>query len=65
MYKFKEELLDNLKVNQSELARKIGLSFQYINGVIHNRYLCRKIVAYAMTKAINNEAEIKDYFERV
>lgn len=65
MYRFRKELFTNIKINQSKMANEIGLSFQYVNGVINNRYNCRKIVAYAMTKLINSDAEISDYFERV
>lgn len=65
MYRFKKELFINIKINQKNLADEIGLSRQYINGVINNKYNCRKIVAYAMTKSINSDAEISDYFERV
>ena len=55
----------NIKNNQKNLTNEIGLSRQYINGVINNKYNCRKIVAYAMTKLINSDAEISDYFEMV
>ena len=65
MYRFKKELFINIKINQKNLANGIGLSRQYINGVINNKYNCRKIVAYAMTKLINSDAEISDYFEMV
>lgn len=65
MYRFRKELFTNIKINQSKMANEIGLSFQYVNGVINNRYNCRKIVAYAMTKLINSDAEINDYFEMV
>lgn len=65
MYRFKKELFINIKINQSKMAKEIGLSFQYVNGVINNRFNCRKLVAYAMTKLISSNAEINDYFERV
>ena len=65
MYRFKKELFTNIKINQSKMAKEIGLSFQYINGIINNRYNCRKLVAYAMTKLISSNAEINDYCERV
>ena len=65
MYRFKKELFTNIKINQSKMAKEIGLSFQYVNGVINNRFNCRILVAYAMTKLINSNAEINDYFERV
>ena len=65
MYRFKKEKFDKIKLNQTRIADEIGISRQYINGVINNKYNCRKIVAYAMTKLINSNAEINDYFERV
>ena len=64
MYRFKKELFINIKINQGRIADEMGISRQYINGVITNKYNCRKIVAYAMTKLINSNAEINDYFER-
>ena len=65
MYRFKKEKFDKIKLNQAKIADEIGISRQYINGVINNKYNCRKIVAYAITKLINSNAEINDYFERV
>ena len=65
MYRFKKELFINIKINQKNIADEIGLSRQYINGVINNKYNCRKLVAYAMTKLIDRDAEINDYFEMV
>ena len=65
MYRFKKELFINIKINQGRIADEIGISRQYINGVINNRKKKKKIVAYAMTKLINSNAEINDYFERV
>ena len=65
MYRFKKELFTNIKINQKNIAYEIGLSRQYINGVINNKYNCRKLVAYAMTKLIDSDAEINDYFEMV
>ena len=65
MYRFKKEKFDKIKLNQARIADEIGISRQYINGVINNRYNCRKLVAYAMTKLINSNAEINDYIERV
>ena len=38
MYRFKKELFINIKINQKNLADEIGLSRQYINGVINNKY---------------------------
>ena len=63
MYRFKKELFMNIKINQKNLANEIGLSRQYINSIYNQTTLCKKTTAYAITKSIDSNAEIKDFFE--
>lgn len=65
MYKFKKESLGKLKLDKTDLARAIGMSRQGISNITTNRANCRKTTAYCITKYINENAEISDYFERV
>lgn len=43
----------------------IGVSFPTLSNILNQRVACRKVVAYCITKYINSEAEIEDYFKRV
>lgn len=62
------ELKDKQKVaiiNQSELARKVGIDKGTLCRVFNKKQRCSKIMAYAIVKSINENAEIEDYFIRV
>ena len=65
MYRFKKESLGNLKIDKTNLSESIGISRQSASNIINNRTNCRKNTAYCITKYINKNAEINDYFERV
>lgn len=65
MYRFKKESLGNLKIDKTDLSKAIGISRQSASNIITNRTNCRKTTAYCITKYINENAEINDYFERV
>lgn len=51
-------------INQSKLAQKIGASQATLNRIFNKKQSCSKLMAYAISKAINENAEIKDYFVR-
>ena len=36
---------------------------KYMNSIYKQATLCKKTTAYAITKSIDNNAEIKDFFE--
>ena len=63
MYLFKENL--NIEFNQREIARVTGLAFETVNRIVKRKQECSKVAAYCITKAINDRAEILDYFELV
>lgn len=63
MYVFKEGV--NVKLNQTRAGEIIGLTQPTLSNILNRKVACRKVVAYCITKYINQDAEIEDYFERV
>ncbi len=64
MYKVKEiGLLD--EYNKVKVANQIGLHPDTLRKVLNGKVKCSKLVAYCITKFIDSNAEIDDYFERV
>lgn len=63
MYVFKGGV--NIKVNQTKAGEIIGLTQPTLSNILNRKVACRKVVAYCITKYINENAEIEDYFERV
>ena len=51
-------------VNQREMARGIGLAPETICRIINGKQLTTKACAYCITKYLNSEAEIEEYFTR-
>lgn len=67
MYQFKKDKIKELK-NKSTvqcIADKVGISRVYLSYVIHNKYNCRKSVAYSITKAIDENKEIDYFFDKI
>lgn len=69
MYDFKlnkEELKKILDGRTKiSIAEKVGLTRQTVINVLNRKQSCRKGTAYCITKALNSEAEIPDFFVRV
>lgn len=63
MYIFKTEI--PIKINQSKACKIIGIAQPTLSNILNRKVTCRKVVAYCITKYINENAEIEDYFERV
>ena len=64
MYLLKD--IEKVKIiNQSQLSAMIGISKGTLNRIFNRKQKCSKLIAYAITKTINDKAEIEDYFERV
>lgn len=63
MYMWKEG--NDVKFNISEMGRVIGVTQPTLSRIINRRVACRKVVAYCMTKYIDEKAEIEKYFDRV
>jgi plasmid maintenance system antidote protein VapI len=63
MYKFKEGL--NVKFNQKKASEIIGLTEASLSNILNRKVACRKVTAYCITKYINENAEIENYFDKV
>lgn len=63
MYKFRQDV--DYKINQTIASEIIGLTQPCLSNILHGKVACRKVVAYCITKYLNEDAEIEDYFERV
>ena len=50
--------------NKEQMANVIGLSPDTVRRVINGKQECSKLVAYCITKFLNYEAEIEEYFIR-
>lgn len=67
MYLFKKELKEEItkKFKISYLADNTGVSRVYLSNIINSKVAVKKAIAYCITKLIDKEAEIQDYFIRV
>ena len=63
MYKFKEGL--DIKINKSSACKIIGITRQYLTNIMNHKKTCSKHVAYCITKYLDENLEISDYFDRV
>lgn len=50
--------------NKVQMANVIGLSPDTVRRVINGKQECSKLVAYCITKFLNSESEIEDYFDK-
>lgn len=66
MYLFKKELRDDVvrKFKISFIADDTGLSRIYISNILNSKVSIKKAIAYCITKLIDKDAEIDDYFIR-
>ena len=61
MYRIREiGLLEDY--NKVQVANKIGLHPDTLRKVLNGKQECSKLVAYCITKFINSNAEVEDYF---
>lgn len=63
MYMLKSDL--ELKLNQSKASEVIGLTQPTLSNILNRKVACRKVVAFSITKYIDKDAEIEDYFEKI
>ena len=63
MYIFKQDV--DYKINQTTASEIIGITQPCLSNILNGKVACRKVVAYCITKYLNENAEIEDYFERV
>ena len=62
MYKIKETI--NVKINKKKASEEIGISREYLTQIVNGKTTCTKKTAYCITKFLNGNAEIKDFFVR-
>lgn len=63
MYKIREVgLLE--EYNKVKVANQIGLHPDTLRKVLNGKIVCSKLAAYCITKFIDSNAEIEDYFKR-
>lgn len=64
MWHFKNK--DVMKMyNKSKMAEYIGITPSTLIRIVNGKQDCSKLVAYCITKTLNQDAKIEDYFERV
>lgn len=63
MYMLKEN--KEVKINQTIASEVIGLSQPTLSNILNKKVACRKVVAFCITKYLDENAEIEDYFERI
>lgn len=64
MWKFKDKEVAKM-YNKEQMSKIVGLAPNTLRMVINGKQLCSKLVAYCITKFLNSEAEIEEYFEYV
>ena len=61
MYTFKDKETARM-FNKTQMAKVIGLNPDTLRRVINGKQECSKLVAYCITKFLDDEAKIEDYF---
>ena len=63
-YLLKEDMAEIIKntYKNSYIIEKLDLSGTYVSLILHRKKPIAKYMAFAFAKAINNDAEIEDYF---
>lgn len=51
--------------NQKSAAEEIGIAEGTLSRILNKKQECSKIMAYSITKYINPNKEIEDFFERI
>ena len=60
MYIFRTEI--PIKIKQIEACKIIGLAQPTLSNILNGKVACRKVVAFSITKYIDETAEINDFF---
>lgn len=61
MYIFKTEI--PIKINQTIASKVIGLTQATLSNILNGKVACRKVVAFSITKYLDENAKIEDYFK--
>ena len=62
MYIFKNN--KHTTIRQVEASKVIGVTPQTLSKILNGKYACSKLMAYAITKYFDENAEIEEYFIR-
>lgn len=63
MYRFKDK--DAAKIyNKTQMASVVGLAPETVRRITNGSQPCSKVIAYCITKFLNNDAEIEKYFDK-
>lgn len=62
MYLFKVD--KDVKINKTVASEIIGISRSHLTQIINGKLMCTKVTAYCITKYLDENAEIEDYFIR-
>lgn len=60
MYRFRSDI--EVRINKTKASEIIGIDRSYLTQITNGRTNCSKVVAYCITKYLDQEAEILDYF---
>lgn len=63
MYIFRTEII--IKVNKSKAGREIGLSQVSMSNILLGKRPCPKTTAYCITKYLDPNSEIEDWFIKI
>lgn len=63
MYTFKDKEQAK-EYNKTKMAEIVGLNADTLRRIINGKQECSKLVAYCITKFLNEDAEIEEYFIR-
>lgn len=62
MYKAIKEKFNSIK--QKDIAIRVGITEETLSRIINGKQATKKTTAYCIAKAIDNNAEIEEYFVR-
>ena len=65
-YVFKNEKLHEIKSKYRlrSIAKRCGITENYLSLVLNNKVTCKKPVAYIFVKTLDNKNKIEDYFNK-
>lgn len=62
MYRFRNDVA--YKINQTIASEIIGLAQPTLSNILNRKVTCRKVVAFCITKYLDDNAKIEDYFTK-
>ncbi len=67
MYILKEEASKKIRKERQlvDIAKEVGISLTYVSLVFAGKKTCPKTVAFCITKIVDMNAEIEDFFIKV